>query len=124
MQTRQLNPRLLVKRRRKEPDGRLAVPGIVDIFSRSIAKAANHSRYYTGFRLDGIRVVTQLTSVWLMVGLLGGVARAVEPQVTPQDLPRIKATEPADAFKTFKVRPGFHIELAAAEPLVVDPIAM
>jgi putative membrane-bound dehydrogenase-like protein len=46
------------------------------------------------------------------------------PSVKPEDLPRIKPTEPADAVKTFKVRPGFHIELVAAEPLVVDPIAM
>lgn len=50
--------------------------------------------------------------------------QAAEPTVTAKDLPRIKATEPADAVKTFQVRPGFHIELAASEPLVIDPIAM
>ena len=41
-----------------------------------------------------------------------------------RELPRIKPTEPGDALKTFKVADGYKIELAAAEPLVADPIAM
>src|SRR5205814_7146743 len=49
---------------------------------------------------------------------------ATEPEIKQEDLPRFKAVEPADAIKTFQVRKGFHIELAAVEPLVVDPIAM
>lgn len=40
------------------------------------------------------------------------------------ELPRIAATEPADALKTFSIIDGFHLELAAAEPLVRDPVAM
>jgi putative membrane-bound dehydrogenase-like protein len=40
------------------------------------------------------------------------------------ELPRIPPHEPADALKTFKVIPGFHIEQAAAEPLVRSPVAM
>src|SRR5436309_2742499 len=51
-------------------------------------------------------------------------AFAGQPEVKPEDLPRTKPVESADALKTFHVRKGFHIELAAAEPLVVDPIAM
>ncbi len=51
-------------------------------------------------------------------------AYAVEPEVRAEDLPRTKPVEPVDAIKTFQVRKGFHIELAAAEPLVIDPIAM
>jgi putative membrane-bound dehydrogenase-like protein len=51
-------------------------------------------------------------------------AQAAEPEVKAEDLPRVKATEPADVMKTFQVRPGFHIELVAAEPLVIDPICM
>ena len=31
---------------------------------------------------------------------------------------------PADALKTFTMPPGFHLELAAAEPLIKDPILM
>ena len=49
---------------------------------------------------------------------------AAEPAVDPKDLPRIPATAPAEALKTFKVKKGFHLELAASEPLVVSPVAM
>lgn len=40
------------------------------------------------------------------------------------ELPRIAATEPADAVGTFEVKRGFRMELIAAEPLVRDPIAI
>ncbi|HEV8542826.1 MAG TPA: PVC-type heme-binding CxxCH protein [Verrucomicrobiae bacterium] len=50
--------------------------------------------------------------------------RAAEPDVSPSDLPRVPATEPSRALSTFKIRPGLRLELAAAEPLVVDPIAI
>src|SRR3954454_18729048 len=58
--------------------------------------------------------------IWmLLLALLGA-----EPAVDSKDLPRVPPTEPADALKTFTVREGFKLELAAAEPLVVDPVAM
>lgn len=41
-----------------------------------------------------------------------------------KDLPRYPAVEPKDAIATWKVKPGFKLELAAAEPLVRDPIAI
>jgi putative membrane-bound dehydrogenase-like protein len=41
-----------------------------------------------------------------------------------KELPRIAPLEPDAALKSFQVAPGFHIEQVAAEPLVVDPIAM
>ncbi len=47
-----------------------------------------------------------------------------EPQIDSAQLPRIPATEPADALDTFEIRPGFQLKLAAHEPDVVDPIAM
>src|SRR5262249_13624891 len=40
------------------------------------------------------------------------------------ELPRIAPKEPADALKTFKLRPGFRIELVAAEPLIHSPVAL
>src|SRR5882672_2965476 len=49
---------------------------------------------------------------------------AAEPQVDSAQLPRVPATPPERAVSTFKVKPGFRVELVAAEPLVVDPIAM
>ncbi|MCA9068500.1 MAG: alpha/beta fold hydrolase, partial [Planctomycetaceae bacterium] len=40
------------------------------------------------------------------------------------ELPRIAAHEPADALKTFQVAPGFEVQQVAAEPLLVDPVAV
>jgi glucose/arabinose dehydrogenase len=48
-------------------------------------------------------------------------------QVDPIPLDRIPPSPPLSpelALKTFKLQPGFHIELAACEPLVHDPIAL
>jgi putative membrane-bound dehydrogenase-like protein len=46
-------------------------------------------------------------------------------QVDPaKDLPRYPAVKPQDATATWQVKPGFHLELAAHEPSVRDPIAM
>ena len=41
-----------------------------------------------------------------------------------KELPRFVSLSPADAMKAFHVAPGFKIEQVAAEPLVVDPVAM
>src|SRR2546421_10691566 len=51
-------------------------------------------------------------------------AATTEPTVKKEDLPRVPPTEARDVMQTFKVRPGFHLELVASEPSVVDPIAM
>lgn len=51
-------------------------------------------------------------------------AASTEPLLDAADLPEIAPTEPDTALKTFRVRPGFHLEVAAAEPLVADPVAM
>jgi len=58
------------------------------------------------------------------------VALAVAADGQPGDpfpvagLPKLKPLEPAEAAKAFEVRPGFRVELAAAEPLVRSPVAM
>src|SRR5438105_11742986 len=61
----------------------------------------------------------ELLAVLIVCRLYGA-----EPEVSPSDLPRVPPTEPARALSTFKLRPGLRLELAAAEPLVVDPIAI
>ncbi|HYF33685.1 MAG TPA: PVC-type heme-binding CxxCH protein [Prosthecobacter sp.] len=48
-------------------------------------------------------------------------AVAVDPA---KDLPRYPAVEPKDAVKTWQVKKGFKLELAAHEPQVRDPIAI
>jgi putative membrane-bound dehydrogenase-like protein len=40
------------------------------------------------------------------------------------ELPRIPPKEPAEALKSFRLRPGFRIELVAAEPLIQSPVAI
>src|SRR5581483_5669492 len=40
------------------------------------------------------------------------------------ELPRIPPKSPAEALKTFRLHPGFRIELAAAEPLLASPVAL
>lgn len=42
----------------------------------------------------------------------------------PVELPKIKPLEPAEAIKAFDVRPGFRVELVAAEPLIRSPVAI
>src|SRR6184192_3162997 len=49
---------------------------------------------------------------------------AAEPEVSGKDLPRVPPTEPDQAVSTFQIKKGFRLELVAAEPLVVDPVAM
>ena len=39
-----------------------------------------------------------------------------------EDLRATKPLEPAEALKAFRLRPGYRIELVAAEPDVVDPV--
>ena len=62
---------------------------------------------------------------FLCVGVVTyGVLCAAEPKPDPMELPRIPHTPVANARETFEVKPGFDLQLAAAEPLVADPIAM
>ena len=58
------------------------------------------------------------------LGLSGVAISAAEPEAAKRDLPRLKPTEPAAALGTFSLKPGFRLELTAAEPLVADPVAM
>ena len=71
-------------------------------------------------------ILAAVSSAWLEV-LSCGKARAadsVPPSLDPGDLSRVPPTEAAEALRTFRVKPGFHIQLVAAEPLVINPIAM
>ena len=46
------------------------------------------------------------------------------PLIPPEQIPPAPALPPAEALKSFKLAPGFKIELVAAEPLIGDPIAL
>ncbi len=63
-------------------------------------------------------------SPWLPLYLWPLLLPAAEPVLKPGDIPRVPPTPPAQAAATFTMRPGFHVELMAAEPLIVSPVAM
>ncbi|WP_435010879.1 PVC-type heme-binding CxxCH protein [Tundrisphaera lichenicola] len=58
-----------------------------------------------------------------MLALVLTCASAMGQDDLARELPRIRATEPADAGATFRIRPGFQLDLAASEPLVKSPVA-
>jgi putative membrane-bound dehydrogenase-like protein len=66
----------------------------------------------------------RLLSPWLCLALWPFALGAADPVVKPDDLPRVPPTPPDKAAATFSVRPGFHVELMVAEPLIVSPVAM
>jgi putative membrane-bound dehydrogenase-like protein len=49
---------------------------------------------------------------------------AADPVVDPKELPRIPPTPLEKALSTFEIKPGFHLEFAAHEPQVVDPVTV
>lgn len=53
-----------------------------------------------------------------------GPLRAAEPAIDPKELPRIPPTPHSKAIGTFQIKRGFHLELAAHEPQVVDPVTV
>lgn len=57
-----------------------------------------------------------------MIGQLTLSVTAAPPELKPEDLPRVPPVAPEAAGKTFQVKPGFQLQLVAAEPLVMDPI--
>ncbi len=64
-----------------------------------------------------------LSLVVLLAALVFG-SQQDDAQSLKAELPRIPATEPADAIKTFMLIDGMKIELVASEPLVTSPVDM
>ena len=67
---------------------------------------------------------------WVLATAVSGPLVGQEIQATPlqedfkSKLPPLPVKTPQQALKTIATRPGFHLQLVAAEPLVRDPIAM
>jgi putative membrane-bound dehydrogenase-like protein len=51
-------------------------------------------------------------------------ALAAEPTLSSNDLPRFPALAPQEALQSLRVKKGFHLELVAAEPNVMSPVAL
>lgn len=62
-------------------------------------------------------VLLALVGTTILVAPVGG------DEDLATELPRIPAQEPAEAGMTFRIHPGFRLELVAAEPRVADPVA-
>jgi putative membrane-bound dehydrogenase-like protein len=63
-------------------------------------------------------------AVQVLLLICGTQAFAAEPPVDPRELPRIPPTPLAQALGTFEIKKGFHLELVAHEPQVVDPVTV
>src|SRR3954471_11865020 len=71
-----------------------------------------------------VRVFVATMFCAVMFSAAATTTGAAEPEVDARDLPRTLPVEPTNVFSTFQIKPGFRLDLVAAEPLVVDPIAM
>lgn len=67
-------------------------------------------------------IVRFALKVIFVTGFLAQSIVAAPPELTRKDLPRVPATELRDVQQTFQTRPGFRLQIAAAEPNVYDPI--
>jgi putative membrane-bound dehydrogenase-like protein len=75
------------------------------------------------------RFVTLLLALVLGTATLPGADPAKGPKPPGEkdysdELPRIAPREPAEALQAIKLRPGFRVELVAAEPLIRSPVAL
>ncbi|HEY3855157.1 MAG TPA: c-type cytochrome [Verrucomicrobiae bacterium] len=63
--------------------------------------------------------------LWAQQGDVRDAPGTVQKDPIPSDkIPPSPPLFPADALKSFKIQPGFHIDMIASEPLVHDPIAL
>ncbi len=64
-----------------------------------------------------------MKSILLLLLLCSRLVAQSLPVLSTNDLPRLPATEPSASLRGFVVKEGFRVDLVAAEPLVVDPVA-
>lgn len=70
-----------------------------------------------------IAAVASMLGVWCGAATARSASAADGPDYS-KELPRITPRTPDEALKSFKLQPGYRIGLAAAEPVVADPVAM
>ena len=72
---------------------------------------------FSAYAADGIKTTTSYEKAY-------GASKGAPTVDAAKELPRYPAVEPKDAVATWKVKPGFRLQLAAHEPQVRDPIAI
>jgi len=82
--------------------------------------------FFSTVRLNRPVIMRALLRFSLLVACLlaGPTLRAAGPDVDEKDLPQVPATPPGKALGTFRIKSGFRLDLVAAEPLLVDPVAV
>ena len=87
-------------------------------------------------RTDSCRATVEASFVkralWIILGLVAigflgwHFSRMPDPAeiLARIDVPDAPVLDPKEELATFRLAPGFRAELVAAEPLVVDPVAM
>lgn len=82
-------------------------------------------------RLRTLVLCFSIASTWFasravaQIGDLLDKAGEVQQSLVPADqIPPVPALTPEEALKSFKLAPGFRLEIAACEPLVQDPVAI
>jgi len=85
-----------------------------------------HSLFFSGIILLLVSIGTPRMLAACEQILLGGCAEQVEKAASAQPVPPAEPTptEVGKALETIHVRDGFKVELVAAEPLVMDPVAI
>jgi mono/diheme cytochrome c family protein/glucose/arabinose dehydrogenase len=64
------------------------------------------------------------TTTALMAGKSGGDLAKQQPTYHIASIPPAPVLSPAEEQKTFKLPPGFHIELVASDPMIGEPVAI
>lgn len=90
--------------------------------SKPMISQANESNPFKKMKQISL-ILSILVLLSAFIGCKDDSIGRVGPQVDPDQL-HMKPLSPEDAVKSFTVKPGFVIELVAAEPLVMDPMAM
>lgn len=62
-----------------------------------------------------------LTAV-MLISAWGLPSQTSLPALKPEEMPRVAPLDTTSALKSFAVKKGFHLEVAVAEPLILDPI--
>src|SRR5438128_8517807 len=63
-------------------------------------------------------------AAWLWAGPPGGDLAKQQPKYHIKEIPPAPVRTPEEELRTFKLPPGFRMELVAAEPMVEEPIAL